>query len=332
MSAPATRRPLGRPTTGGRKPHRVMDIVAGLGSAATRRANPYVVGRPLTGASAGLYFGREEVFDWLAENLSGAGQPNALLLYGRRRIGKTSTLYQLVEGERGRTLRHDYARPLVTAYIDLQRLAGRPTDEWLRLLARDICRRVNTSSLERSVPDSGLPGETAYAAFDRCLDRLEQTTPGDSLILLAVDEFEQIQSGIAAGSLDAAVLPFLRSQIQHRRRVAFLICGAHGLLDPFWRPITDLTARYELGPLSAEQAEALIRRPVADGLTYDDAAIEMIWRATGGHPFLIQTLCHRLVSRINRRGQANISAEDVAQVMDYLIAERVWEPVMEAVG
>lgn len=308
-------------------PHRFM---AHAGRTDTLIANPYVVGRPLTGASAGLYFGREEVFEWLAENLSGAGQPNALLLYGRRRIGKTSTLYQLVEGERGRALRHDRVRPLVTAYIDLQRLAGRPTDEWLRLLARDICRRVGTSGLERSVPDSGLPGETAYAAFDRCLDRLEQTAPGDGLILLAVDEFEQIQSGIIAGTLDAAVLPFLRSQIQHRRRVSFLISGAHGLLDPFWRPITDLTARYELGRLTPEQAEALIRQPVAGALTYDEMAVTAIWQATNGLPFLIQTLCHRLVSRMNRRGQAEITGEDVAHVIEQLTAEEFWEPAMEA--
>lgn len=305
--------------------------MAHAGRSDTLIANPYVVGRPLTGVSAGLYFGREELFDWLAENLSGAAQPNALLLYGRRRIGKTSTLYQLVEGERGRALRHDRARPLVTAYIDLQRLAGRPTDEWLRLLARDICRRVGTSGLERSVPDSGPPGETAFAAFDRCLDRLEQTTPADSLILLAVDEFEQIQSGIAAGTLDAAVLPFLRSQIQHRRRVAFLISGAHGLLDPYWRPIIDLTARYELGPLNPEQAEALIRQPVADALGYDEAAVAAIWQATGGHPFLIQTLCHRLVSRMNRRGQNEIVVDDVAHVVEQLTAEGAWESALEVV-
>jgi hypothetical protein len=188
---------------------------------------------------------------------------------------------------------------------------------------------VGTSGLERAAPDSGPPGETAYAAFDRCLDRLEQTTPGDSLILLAVDEFEQIQSGINGGTLDAAVLPFLRSQIQHRRCVAFLISGAHGLLDSFWRPITDLTARFELGPLTPEQAEALIRRPVAGVLEYDDAAVTAIWQATGGHPFLIQTLCHRLVSRMNRREQVVITAEDAAHVLEKLTAEGFWEPMAE---
>ena len=45
-------------------------------------ANPYVVGRPLTGAAASLYAGREDVFAWLTENLTAAGPPNVLLLYG----------------------------------------------------------------------------------------------------------------------------------------------------------------------------------------------------------------------------------------------------------
>ena len=120
-------------------------------------ANPYVVGRPLTGASASLFAGREEVFAWLAENLTAAGPPNALLLYGERRIGKTSTLYQLVEGERGRALREGRRR-LFPAYVDLQRLAGCHTDEWLRRLARDIYRQVAHHHPSRTMPRS-LAGE-----------------------------------------------------------------------------------------------------------------------------------------------------------------------------
>lgn len=291
-----------------------MDVA--LTPAGTLTANPYVVGRPLTGASASLYMGREEIFGWFAENLAGSSPPNALLLYGQRRIGKTSTLYQLIEGERGRALRDNDARPLLPAHVDLQRLAGRPTDEWLRRLARDICRRVDTSSLDRTLPDSGVPGETAYAAFDRCLDRLEQTLPPKSLILLAIDEFEQIRAGIESGTLDPDVLPFLRSQIQHRRRLAFLICGSGALLDSFWSPIIDLTARCEVSGLNFDQTVALIRCPVEGILEIEDDVVDAIWKRTAGHPFLIQTICHRLVSLANRRhSREPIRLEDVERVI-----------------
>ncbi len=272
--------------------------------------NPYVVGRPLTGMSTALYVGREEIFDWFDENLAGMGQSNALMLYGRRRIGKTSTLYQLVEGERGRSLREERPRRLIPAYIDLQRYAGRPTDEWLRRLARDICHRIGVAH------DNETLDETAYAAFDRSLDSLERTLPDDSLILLAIDEFEQVRDGIESGVLDSQVLPFIRSQIQHRTRIAFLLCGSAALLEPFWGPIADLTARFEIGPLDSRQTEELIRRPVEGVLEIEDAAVEVIWQATAGHPFLIQSICHRLVSQANRNHlRSAIRAEDVESVI-----------------
>ncbi len=282
---------------------------------ATVVANPYVVGRPLTGPSAALYVGRADLFAWLEENLIGPARPNALLLYGRRRIGKTSTLYQITEGERGRPLRHGQ-RSLKTVYVDLQRLAGRPTDEWLRCLARDICHRVNTSMLAPSLPDSPVAGESAYAVFDRCLDRLEKTLPADELILLAIDELEQLRAGIDAGTLSPELLPYLRSQIQHRARIVFLLCGSPALLDEFWRPIIDLTARQEVAALSFEETLTLIRQPVEGHLPYEAAAEEAIWQHTAGQPFLVQTLCHRLVSLANRRrSKVAIRVQDVANVL-----------------
>lgn len=274
-----------------------------------RLTNPYIVGRPLAGASSGLYVGRDDLFAWLEENITETPRPNALLLHGRRRIGKTSSLYQLVEGERGKRLR---GRGLFPAFIDLQRLAGRPTDEWLRRLAHDIGRRAGLSG------DGRRRKESAYAALDRCLDDLELAAPDDSLILVALDEFEQLRAGIDSGALDPEVLPFLRSQMQHRTRVAFLVCGSPGLLDPFYSPIVDLTARFEIGELSFDETEQLMRQPVAGLLSIGDAAVEAIWRFTSGHPFLVQTICHRLISHANRRHAREVTGEDVALVVEQL--------------
>jgi len=278
-------------------------------------ANPYVVGRPLTKAAASLFVGRHDVFTWLEENLIAAGQPNALMLYGRRRVGKTSTLYQLVEGERGRPLRENPARPIRAAYIDLQRYAGRSTGEWLRRIAHDIGRGFDA-------PDGAADGESPYETFDRRLDNLEQSLPEGGLLLIALDEFEQIRSGIEGSSLEPDLLPFLRSQMQHRHRVVFLISGAPGLLDPFWNPIANLTGRYELGMLDYEQTVSLARTPLKGQIAYEDAAVDVIWRQTAGHPFLIQTICHRLVSLMNRRHHRGpIQPTDVEHVLSVLDGE-----------
>lgn len=285
-------------------------------------ANPYIVGRPLTGGISSLYVGREDVFDWFHENLASASRPNALLLHGRRRIGKTSTLYQLVDGERGRALRDDLRRPIIPIYIDLQRFAGRPTEEWLRRLAREIGNRANVSIADCSIPDSAVGEESAYAAFDQCLDRLEQSLPPESLLLLALDEFEQVRAGISAGTLDAEILPFLRSQIQHRSRITFVLCGSGALLGEFWWPIVDLAARCELTGLDYAQTEELVRTPLDGILDYEAGAVELIWQHTGGHPYLIQSICHRLVSRTNRRQTREaITAADVLHVIEQMQSE-----------
>ncbi len=286
-----------------------------------RLTNPYIVGRPLAGASSSLYVGRDDLFAWLEENLIETPRPNALLLFGRRRIGKTSSLYQLVEGERGESLR---GRGVIPAFVDLQRLAGRPTDEWLRRLANEIGRRAGV------LGDGRRRNESAYAALDRCLDSLEQSAPDDAHILIALDEFEQLRAGIESGALEPDVLPFLRSQMQHRQRVAFLVCGSSGLLEPFFGPIIDLTARFEIGELSFEESERLVRQPVDGLLSVGDDAVEAIWQITKGHPFHIQTICHRLISHANRNSSRQITGEDVAQVLEQLDGEGMFRVFVSA--
>jgi len=301
---------------------------APAGPTGDRRPNPYVVGRPLTGATESLYVGREDIFAWACENMAATGRPNPLLLFGERRIGKTSTLYQMVHGERGRSLREDGARRLLPAYIDLQRLAGSRTDEWLRRLSRDIYRQVATYGLSPRLPEGRAGSDSAYAVAERMFDYLEQSLPHDTCVLLAVDELEQLHAGIQNRALDEALLSWLRSQVQHRERLTFIFSGSYGLLGPFWRPIIDLAARLELGPLSREAAVSLMRAPTAGVLTWDDEAIERLWRATEGRPFRIQLLCHRLFSLVNgRRQDSVVRPGDVDLAVAQLAREAVTDPL-----
>jgi len=293
--------------------------------------NPYVVGRPLTDPAEALYVGRKEVFAWLAENLHAPTRPNALLLHGQRRMGKTSTLYQVVAGRRGSPLRQHPARPLTPVYVDLQRLAGCRTDEWLHRLAGEVSRPARANGHTGDAPPDESPGESPYAALERALDRAEAALPAGGLLLIAVDEMEQLRAGIEAGRLEPELLPFLRAQMQHREWTAFLLCGGPGALDPFWRPLLDLCARHELGPLDWAATEALVRGPLAGALAVEDAAVARIWDATAGHPFAVQTLCHRLVSLLNQQGRRDLRPADVAHALDNLAAEGSYSRPLQSV-
>src|SRR5436190_269021 len=56
-------------------------------------SNPYIAGNPVTGIE--MFFGRDDVFDFIRHSLTGLHRDNVIVLYGQRRTGKTSILYQM---------------------------------------------------------------------------------------------------------------------------------------------------------------------------------------------------------------------------------------------
>jgi hypothetical protein len=55
--------------------------------------NPYIAGAPVTETK--MFFGREDVFDWIERSLTGRYADHILVIHGQRRVGKTSVLKQL---------------------------------------------------------------------------------------------------------------------------------------------------------------------------------------------------------------------------------------------
>ena len=58
-----------------------------------QHVNPYIAGAPVSGPE--MFYGRDDVFAFIKRNLIGKHQDSPIVLYGQRRTGKTSVLYQL---------------------------------------------------------------------------------------------------------------------------------------------------------------------------------------------------------------------------------------------
>src|SRR5512136_3311531 len=93
--------------------------------------NPYIAGNPVTGEE--MFFGRESVFALVRQALTGQHQDNVIVLYGQRRTGKTSALYQMH--------RHLDSRYLCI-FVDLHGLALDGVDGFLWDLANTITRAL----------------------------------------------------------------------------------------------------------------------------------------------------------------------------------------------
>lgn len=285
--------------------------------------NPYVVGKPLTPASESLYVGREDVFLWIEENLLGKTQPHTLILYGQRRMGKTSTLYQLVGGQRGQTIREYPAYPIYPVYIDLQSLAGCNTSEFFERMGQTISRNLAKRDIMLSLPQTWSTNGTIYSEFDALLDQVENAMPENGLLVLIMDELEQLQVSVDNGRLSSDIFPYLRSLMQHRSKLTFILAGTNQLVEDYWSIIFHVGISREIMPLGRDDIEILIREPVAPMIQYDDLAVDTIWLSTRGHPYFTQLICHRLISATNLEGRRSkmITIANVRETIERIIQE-----------
>jgi tetratricopeptide (TPR) repeat protein len=95
-----------------------------------RRFNPYVAGAPVI--EEGMFFGRRELIDRILQTIHN----NSLLIYGERRIGKTSIQHQL---KKQLSELDDPIYDFYPVYVDLQ---GTPESEFFRTIADDIFEQL----------------------------------------------------------------------------------------------------------------------------------------------------------------------------------------------
>ena len=265
--------------------------------------NPYVAGPPLTGDEG--FYGREDIFRFVRDTLALPYQ-NAIVLFGQRRIGKTSLLYQLQKPHRSPPGFHP-------VYFDLQGRAQQRLDEVLFGLAKNIAK-----SLALPAPQQvDFRGDGDHFR-QRFLPRVYEVL-GDRRLLLLFDEFEVL--GERPLGEDAAIetlFPYLQELIAEEDRLAFIFVVGRRIDElPSRFKSTFKTAQFKrISVLSREDAVRLITDPAKDVLRYDAAALDRILFLTARHPYFTQLICYVLFDRLRQRGQRRVTAADVDAVIE----------------
>src|SRR5690349_7053607 len=96
--------------------------------------NPYIAGSPLRDRFG--FFGRRDILDWVSAELSNV-YTNALVIYGQRRVGKTTILLQLQH--------YLPSESFFPIYFDLQDQSKQRLGEMLADLADVIGTQINLS-------------------------------------------------------------------------------------------------------------------------------------------------------------------------------------------
>ncbi|HEY4032546.1 MAG TPA: AAA family ATPase [Ktedonobacteraceae bacterium] len=290
--------------------------------------NPYKPGIILN-TNDTTFVGRRDLAQQLESALSRSASRPTFMLYGERRMGKSSTLMYLPRllGSRYLPIFCDMQKTGVASSIAI----------FLGTLAEEIHRMMSTRGMKvkplsyETLREALKENETSvYHTFNRWFDQIERTLElKDWTIVLTLDEFEQLADAQQSGGVQLpALLNWFRHTIQHRPRMALLFSGIHTLeemeksTDVNWSSYFVNVRTLHVSFLQREEAYQLVL--CAGEERFSDGVIEMIIDVTGCHPFLIQAVCSALIDNLNveRREQANI--EDVKKAVEQVLEE--WRP------
>jgi len=240
----------------------------------------------------------------LQVQLQARSQHPTLVLFGQRRMGKSSLLYQLP---------HQFDANTVPVRIDCQ--AGEMQESnaaFLFNLARAI-RRQAAEHRQLELPDAPALSAMTFTAFNVWLEAVEARLER-RVMLLCLDEFESIGAAVAKGWLDERVLGFLRNLIQHHPQVTLLLAGSHrpGEIGRPWSDYLISAVVLPISYLPADEVAKLVTRPIPGfPLVYRPEAVAHIIKLTRCQPLLVQLLCQQLVILLNERGEREAGVEEI---------------------
>lgn len=277
--------------------------------------NPYVPGTPLRQNST-LFYGRERLFKFIAENAGRVAQRNILILVGQRRTGKTSALLRLSQY---------LPAHLVPVYIDCQSLGVMPgMPPLFHELAWQIADSLLLYDIEVEVPPLTEWEQNPTAVLERYfLPLVRDKMPEPMMLLLVFDEFEAFENLVEDGILPPTLFPYLRHLMQHSERLSFIFVGTRRLEEmsaDYWSVLFNIALYQRIGYLDEEAAMRLVQEPVSPDLIYDDLALDKVLRVTAGHPYFLQLVCYTLVKRANDQRSGYVTISDVNATLDEMLS------------
>jgi hypothetical protein len=269
--------------------HALLEIAAEVGEENITQPvqNPYVIGDPVEGD---LFVGRDDIMRQLQELWLLGNHLQSVVIYGHRRMGKTSILKN-IESRLGSGIH--------VAYVNLLKSAGADNLSDVLLAISDQVAATLAIAPPRDADMETSPSRT----FERFLSRATNSLAQGKGLIIALDEFEKIEELIEAGKLEASFMAYLRGLVQDSPRVGFAFAGLHTLQEmsaDYFQPFFASVIPIKVDFFRQATVQTLLPNPGGDfPLDYDYDALDLIWHLTAGQPYLTQLIGFQLVRRYN---------------------------------
>ncbi|MBN1797368.1 MAG: PEGA domain-containing protein [Spirochaetales bacterium] len=275
--------------------------------------NPYIVGNPIK--TKAMFFGREDDFQFVIRKI-GSGLANQIIVFcGDRRSGKTSILFQILNGRLGKNF--------LPVLIDMQILAGVKSDlEFFRTIIEVACTTLKLPGLsfERVAKKAGDNSIEHY--FDAFLFYVKKEFP-EKIVLFLLDEYELIEAKIRDHSLSESVIHYLAGTLESDYRISFIFTGSTNLenrKEEFWKVLLGKSIYRKISYLSRNDTYRLISDPLHEYIEYPEEILSTIYRLTGGQPFYTQVICQNLVDILMEEERNDPAGDDLKRVIKDIVA------------
>ncbi len=291
--------------------------------------NPYEIGTPVMAVRSVLFKGRLDITDHILRQLLSGSRPT-FVLYGPRRMGKSSFLQQLP-----RLLSKSRFVPI---FINAQDARARQSDgSFFYYLADRVYKQMpRPAGALLTRPERAIYEAQPYGTLEDWLEDEIAPLLESRQLLFMFDEFEILGAEIAdpKGGLTTKVLDQLRNMIQYNPNVLFMFCGVETLdalgLEFSSRIINAFPL--SISYLSEDAARELITNPdPTQGKMpdYEETTIAEILRLTHGHPFLIQMICSQIVQIAGDRRLFLITPEVLNEAVDKIFGSFYFTEIMD---
>ena len=271
---------------------------------------PYIVGNPIR--SSEMFFGREDDFRFIQAKL-GTGKTGLVIVFaGERRSGKTSILFQILNGRLG--------EQFIPVLLDMQAMVVQDEEEFLERIAMAVEDEIGRLDAGCKIQDARYEIQEAsnpFRAFEGFMEEVMETIEGRMLLLL-FDEYELIEAKIEDGVLRPDIIIFFAGLLEAHPRLSFIFTGSRHLeqRNPrYWQILIGKSLYRKISFLSERDTLRLIREPVRGMVDYPRGIPERIYRLTAGQPFYTQVVCQNLVDRLNEEERRRVYQEDLEYVV-----------------
>ncbi|MCK4541669.1 MAG: PEGA domain-containing protein [Spirochaetales bacterium] len=270
--------------------------------------NPYIVGNPIK--TKGMFFGREDDFSFVQKKIGESVTNQILVFCGDRRSGKTSILFQILNGTLGKRF--------LPVLVDMQLMAGiQNDDDFFHTILKIAASSIGIPKLEKAINEKPEKRKSVDELFHILFTHIGSKYTNRTILFL-LDEYELIEAKITDGSISESVIHYLSGILESNYKISFIFTGSTNLESrnvDYWKTFLGKSIYRKISYLSERDTNRLITEPLKEYVTYSPKVVSEIYRLTGGQPFYTQVLCQNIVDKLIEEERFEPDSGDLKSVV-----------------